>query len=342
MQKIWNIGAIGCGAIAEYHIRSIGELEQARLVAVSSRREEKAKEVAAREGCEWTTDYRDLLSRSDIDVVCITTSSGSHARIGLEAIRAGKHVIVEKPIAMTAEEAKAMVREAESRGTALSVISQTRFEPHVLLAKRAVDEGRLGRLLLIEAFTPYLRTQAYYDSADWRGTLAEDGGALMNQGIHYIDLLLWMGGRARSVFGKTATQTHRMEAEDLGLAFVTFEGGHFGSLMSSTSIQPGFAQQLHIYGEQGTIKLEGGRIVHWTVPSMEAPADASASQAAAVPGSNPLFFSHENHKRQIADALHAIEAGSRMTGASGEDGARTVELVHAIYESSKTGKEVTL
>ena len=192
--------------------------------------------------------------------------------------------------------------------------------------------------MLLEARCPYYRSQEYYDSADWRGTVAEDGGALMNQSIHSVDLLLWFGGPAREVFGRTATQTHRMEAEDLALALVSFASGAFGSITASTSIRPGFLPMLDLYGEHGAIKLEGAAVTHWTVPGVEPPAAAGPASAGVQ---SPQLASHEHHRTQLSDVLAAIEE-HRAPAVTGEDGLRAVELVDGVYQSARTGRPVPL
>jgi UDP-N-acetyl-2-amino-2-deoxyglucuronate dehydrogenase len=336
-QRRWGVAVAGCGSIGRMHITAFKDLG-ARVVAVSSRRAEQARTVAEAEGCEFTTDPEALVRRPDVDVVAITTSSGSHARLALAAIAAGKHVVVEKPMAMTPTDAGQMIAAAASRGVVLSVISQRRFEPTHQAVKRALDSGALGRLLMCEVTCPYYRTQDYYASADWRGTVADDGGALMNQAIHSVDLMLWMAGPAREVYGRTATQTHRMEAEDLAVAIVQFASGAYGTLMASTSIRPGFQPTLNLYGEAGTIKLEGAQVTHWTVPGLPAPAGGGPSSTAVA---GPALASHEHHRTQLADVLAALAAG-RAPAVTGEDGRRAVELVDGVYRSAAAGRPVAL
>ncbi len=335
----WNFGIIGCGGIAAFHRDAIQEIENARLISVSSRSEQRTRQFAQISGCEWTTDYRELLGHSDIDIICVTTSSGSHSAIGAEVLRAGKHLVIEKPIALQADEAQHLIDLANANGVTLSVISQRRFEPHFVQVKRLLDEGRLGKIMLIEAGTPYFRTQEYYDSSDWRGTIAEDGGALMNQGIHQIDLLLWLGGPVHSVYGTTATLTHQMEAEDMGVAVVKFISGAFGTIMSSTSIQPGFPPYIHLYGEKGTVKIQGQSIAHWSVEGAEAPAhnDAVLSDGS----SNPLAISHIYHKLQLEDLLRSLQE-NRPPAVTGVDGKHAVELIQGIIASSLSGKEIII
>jgi UDP-N-acetyl-2-amino-2-deoxyglucuronate dehydrogenase len=337
----WGLGIIGCGSIADFHLEAIRENTRARLVGVSSRSEHRARAIGEREGCLWTTDYHELLQNPEIDLVCVTTSSGTHGKIGLDVLHAGKHLLVEKPIALTSIEAERMIRLAEAKGLTLSVVSQRRFEQQHQAVKRVIEQGGIGKLLLVEVACAYYRSQAYYDTSDWRGTLAEDGGALMNQGIHSIDLMLWMVAQpVRTVYGKVATNTHRMEAEDMGLALLTFEKGTFGKIMSSTSILPGFSPSLNFYGEKGTIKIEAQQITHWTVPGITQP-DIGEESSSGGGVSDPRNISTLYHNLQISELLDALEAG-RQPAVTGEDGQKTVRLIEAIYESSVNGIEVNL
>ncbi len=336
--KAWGIAVIGCGTIGEFHVRAIKEIAGARLVGISAQPVERAREVAAREGCLGTADYRDLLRHPEVDLVTVATPSGSHGRIALEALDAGKHVLVGKPMAMTAGEAGRIIRRAAEKGLTLSAVSQRRFEEQNRAIKRALDAGALGRLLVVEAACPFYRAPEYYAQASWRGTKAEDGGALMNQGIHSIDLMLWFAGRARRVYGHAATRTHRIEAEDVGIGLVAFEGGAYGSVLASTSIQPGFPAALNLYGEQGTVKCEGADIVHWSVPGVAKPASGGPGGGGVR---DPKAISHHCHRLQFEDVLEAIGQG-RPPAVTGEDGRRAVQLVESICRSSETGEAVDL
>ena len=338
--KVWNFGVIGCGSISEFHLSAIRDLASARLAAISDRKPARAAEIAEREGCEWTTDYRELLARTDVDVICLTTSSGSHASIGMDVLRAGKHLIVEKPIAMSAAEAARMNALATGRGLVIGVISQRRFEPQHAHAYAAVRSGKLGRLLMIEAGCPFYRTQEYYEEAPWRGTLDQDGGAVMNQGIHMVDMMLWIGGDARSVYAKAATRTHDMEAPDIAAAVLEFESGAYGLFTASTSLLPGFPPYLRIYGEYGAIKIEGTSILHWSVPDTPAP-ELAGDGSAGGGASTPLAISMDYHRMQIADFLDALSEG-RLPLVTGEDGERAVRVVEAIHRSAVEGKEIRL
>ncbi|CAM3616972.1 Gfo/Idh/MocA family protein [Marinicrinis lubricantis] len=339
--KKWNFGLIGCGSIGDFHMQAIHELDHAELVMVCARKQERAQEVGSRERCDWTTDIDELLVRPDVDIVTVTTSSGSHAEIGMKVLEAGKHLMVEKPMAMNAEDAERMIRMAEQKGLTIAVVSQRRFEPQHMAAYEAVISGKLGKLLMIEASCPFYRDQSYYDSAAWRGTIDQDGGAMMNQGIHSLDLMLWVSGSAvRTVYGKTATRTHQMEAEDIGAALLQFENGTLGSFKASTSIVPGFPPALTVYGEHGTVKVEGASITHWSVPGMPEP-QLSSESGAGGGVSDPKSISTEYHRLQIADMLDALSDG-REPMITGRDGAAAVRVIEAIYRSSKEGKEIIL
>ncbi|WP_020617924.1 Gfo/Idh/MocA family protein [Paenibacillus daejeonensis] len=336
---IVRFGVIGAGLIADFHLRALQAIPGAVVVAVSSRRESRAREVGEREGCPWTTDYGELLARPDLDAVCVTTSSGSHYEIGMAVLRAGKHLIMEKPLAMTGAQCEGLVEEARSRMLLLSTISQRRFEPQHQAIQEVIAAGKLGRLLLAEAECPYYRDQAYYDSADWRGTIAEDGGALMNQGIHSVDLLLWLvGSPVHRVYGCVSTMTHQMEAEDIGLAFLQFRSGTLGRIMVSTSIVPGFVPKLALYGEYGTIVVEGSTITHWSVPDMEKPV-AKKPDGTGGGVSDPGAISWEPHRLQLMGIVDAIREG-RPAAVTGEDGWRAVALIEAIVRSSDEAAEV--
>jgi UDP-N-acetyl-2-amino-2-deoxyglucuronate dehydrogenase len=338
--KKYGFAVIGCGDISDFHIKAIHEIDQAHLVGVSSRKVERAQEVGEREGCFWTTDSKELLRHPDVDIVCVTTSSGSHGQIGMDVLAEGKHLLIEKPIAMNSVEANQMISLAKEKDVIFSVVSQRRFEEQHQYVKNLLHNKALGKLLLVEIKCPYLRTQEYYNRSPWRGTFAEDGGALMNQAIHSIDLMLWMAGPAKSVMGKVATQTHQMEAEDMGLALVTFENGGFGTIMSSTSIQPGFPPTLSLYGEKGTIIIEGTSITQWMVPDIEKPVfknDGLTGGGVNDPKSIPTLY----HQMQILDVIEAVDK-KRKPAITGDDGKISVQLIEAIYQSSINGKEINL
>jgi UDP-N-acetyl-2-amino-2-deoxyglucuronate dehydrogenase len=277
--------------------------------------------------------------------------SGLHAEVGVRAARAGKHLVVEKPIDVTLTAADRLIEAARAAGVALTVISQHRFDPGLIELKRLLGDGALGRLVLAEASTKWYRTQAYYDSAGWRGTWAMDGGSLMNQGIHYVDLLRWCMGPVAEVTAVCATQTHQIEAEDTALAIVRFASGAVGTILSSTAAYPGFPQRLEITGTDGTVIIEDGRIVRRAfgpqatagVPGDGAgPAAADAGAVGALgAAADPAAIEVASHAAQIADLLAAVEEG-RAAAVDGQAGRDALEIVRAVYESARTGAPVGL
>jgi UDP-N-acetyl-2-amino-2-deoxyglucuronate dehydrogenase len=334
-----GIAVIGCGGIGQTHARAAREIPGARLVGVSSRDPEKARRVGEAEGCRSFSDASALIADPAVGLVTIATSSGSHAALALEALGAGKHVVVEKPLAMSVADGRRVIAAAAASDLTLSVIFQRRFEPTFQAVAQVVAGGALGRVLLVEASCPYARPQSYYDAAAWRGTVSDDGGALMNQGIHLVDLLLWIGGPARRVVGQVATQVHQIEAEDLALAVINLKNGALATLLASTNLTPGFPHALNVYGDRGSIRTEGGAVTHWGVAGVAAPAATTSTAGAASPGG--AFWSLAQHRAQLADVTEAIRA-RRPPAITGADGLRAVALVEAVYQSAARQAPVDL
>jgi predicted dehydrogenase len=339
-----GFGIIGAGVIAAMHADAIATLPGARLVAVTDVAAGAAVAFAAARSCAAEPDLDALLARVDVDVVCVCVPSGLHAEVGTRAAKAGKHLVVEKPIDVSLAAADRLIEAVRAAGVALTVISQHRFDPGMIELKRLLGEGTLGRLVLGEASTKWYRTQAYYDSAGWRGTWAMDGGSLMNQGIHYVDLLRWCMGPVTEVTAVCTTQTHQIEVEDTALAIVRFGSGAVGTILSSTAAFPGFPQRLEITGTEGTVIIEDGQIVRRAFGAGARAAgtdDGSGTDDGAAPGSDPAAIGVAGHAAQIADLLSAIEEG-REPAVGGEAGRDALEVVLAVYESARTGRTVTL
>jgi UDP-N-acetyl-2-amino-2-deoxyglucuronate dehydrogenase len=341
-----GFGIVGAGVIAAMHADAIAALPDARLVAVTDVAAGAAAAFAAAHGCAAEPDLGALLARRDIEVVCVCVPSGLHAEVGARVAKAGRHLVVEKPIDVSLEAADRLIEAARACGVALTVISQHRFDPGLVELKRLLDEDALGRLVLGEASTKWYRSQAYYDSAAWRGTYAMDGGSLMNQGIHYVDLLRWCMGPPTEVTAVCSTQTHQIEVEDTALAIVRFGSGAVGTILSSTAAYPGLPQRLEITGTEGTVTIEDGQIVRRAFGAGPAgtPATGRApdgDRPAGASRSDPTALDVASHAAQIADLLAAIDAG-REPAVSGESGRQALEIVCAVYESSRTGRTVTL
>ena len=353
-----GFGIVGTGVIAAIHAEAIALIPDARLVAVTDVAAGSASAFAAARGCAAEPDLGALLTRGDVEVVCVCVPSGLHARVGVAAAKAGKHLVVEKPIDVSLDAADRLIEAARAAAVTLTVISQHRFDAGLVELRALLSAGALGRLVLGEASTKWYRGQAYYDSAAWRGTRAMDGGSLMNQGIHYVDLLRWCMGPVAEVTAVCTTQAHRIESEDTALAIVRFGSGAVGTILSSTAAFPGFPQRLEITGTEGTVTVEDGQIVRRAFRAGE-PAAAAVSgggvPAAAVPGSgvpaapaspaaagsDPVALDIASHAAQIADLLAAAGSG-REPAVSGQSAREALEIVCAVYESSRTGRPVIL
>ncbi len=337
-----GFGIIGSGVIAVMHADAIATLPGARLVAVTDAAAGAATAFAAARGCAAEPDLDALLARDDVDVVCVCVPSGLHAEVGVRAAKAGKHLVVEKPIDVTLAAADRLIEAARTAGVALTVISQHRFDPGLTELKRLLGEGALGRLVLGEASTKWYRTQAYYDSAGWRGSWAMDGGSLMNQGVHYVDLLRWCMGPVTEVTAVCTTQAHQIEAEDTALAIVRFGSSAVGTILSSTAAYPGFPQRLEITGTEGAVTVEDGRIVRRAFGAgARGDRDDDGLPGTAEVGSDPAALDVSGHAAQIADLLAAIEEG-REPAVGGQAGRDALEIVCAVYESARSGHAVTL
>lgn len=340
MQEIVRFGLIGCGRISPRHIQSLAQIPAGSLLAVADLIEARAQRAAHETGARPYTDYRRLLDRSDIDVVTICTPSGLHAGMAIEALQAGKHVLVEKPMALNLADADAMIAAAAQAGRRLGVVLQNRYNPPMQDLRRAVDGGRLGRLLLGNATVRWYRPQEYYEDG-WHGTWAMDGGALMNQSIHHIDALQWLMGDPVSVFAYTATLAHRIEAEDAGVATIRFAGGALGVVEGSTITYPeNLEGSVAIFGQRGSVKVGGtalNRKVFWKIEGQLEHEKELLTREQIDP---PSVYG-QSHRAVIEDMIDAV-VQDRKPRTNGGEARRSVALVLAIYESARTGREVTL
>lgn len=335
-----NFGLIGCGRVAPRHAQSLSELPGARLVAVADVNESRAAHFAKEYQCEMHTDYRRVLERRDVDAVSICTPSGMHAQMAIEAMQAGKHVIVEKPMALNLHDADRIIATAKSTGIKLCVVLQNRYNPPMQDLRRVLDEGKLGRLLLGNATVRWYRPQEYYED-DWHGTWAMDGGALMNQSIHHIDALQWFMGDAESVFAYTATLAHRMEAEDTGVAVIRFKSGALGSVEGSTVTYPeNLEGSVALFGERGSVKIGGTALNRKAVWKIEGEIEHERELLTRDQVDPPSVYGF-SHTVVIADMVAALRE-NRAPRTDGIAARKSVALVLAIYESARTGKPVDM
>jgi UDP-N-acetyl-2-amino-2-deoxyglucuronate dehydrogenase len=331
---------VGAGFIGGMHAQALAAIPQAKVTVVASRSEQRARELAQQAGAAWVTDYRQAVARDEVDVVCICTPSGTHAEIAEAAAAAGKHLVVEKPLDVTLERVDRILEAGARAGVKLSGIFPLRFTQGTSLAKDAIESGRLGRLVLADAYVKWYRPQAYYDSSEWKGTWALDGGgALMNQGIHNIDLLNYLAGPITGLVGCTRTLVHQMETEDTAAALLTFGHGALGVIEGSTGSWPGDPGRVELHGDRGTIALEDGRIVVWKLADVAPDEEQRILALEAAHGSGAAAatdIGYELHRRQLADMVEAV-LDDRPPQVDGFEARRSVAIVRAIYDSQAQG-----
>ena len=348
-ERTLGFAIVGCGVIAPFHARAISDLPNARLVAVMDLHEERAAQRGAEFGVDHSTDIEDVLRRPDVDVVCVCVPSGRHAEVGVQAARAAKHLVVEKPIDVTLQAADRLIAACRASGVQLTVISQHRYDLGVRRLRELLDSGRLGRPILGDAVIKWYRTQEYYDSGGWRGTWALDGGGcLMNQGVHYVDLLQWMMGPVDSVSARFSTAAHEIEVEDVVVAVLRFQSGALGSLEASTAVYPGLPERLEVTGTGGTVIVEAGSLKVCELKDEKgetSPYGAKLRTDAArddeTGAGDPAAISHLGHRHQISEFLTAIDTGVEPA-LSGGEARKPLEIILAVYESARSGREVRL
>jgi predicted dehydrogenase len=345
-----GFGIVGCGMIAEFHTKAINEIPGARLVATCGRKRADSERIAglAEGDCRPYTDLEAMLAHPGLDVVCVCTPSGAHLDPAVATARAGKHVVVEKPLEISVPRCDAIIRACDEGGVRLCTVFPSRYTEANRALKMAIDTGRFGRLTLGDTYVKWWRTQQYYDSGGWRGTWDLDGGgALMNQAIHNVDLLQWLMGDVVTVQALTATLAHeRIEVEDTAVAALRFKNGALGVIEAATSAYPGLLKRTEIHGDRGSARVEQDDITLWEfqekVPSDQAVLSAMAGQAGFKAGaSDPRGITHIGHRDQLADFLQAIDEG-RPPAVDGREGRKSVEIIRAIYRSAATGKAVPL
>ena len=343
-----GIGIIGCGMIAQFHARAIGDVRGAKLVACYDKLPTAADKLAEATGCKAYHDLDAMLADPNVEVVTIGTPSGSHLEPALAAARAGKHVVVEKPLEITLRRCDQIIDACDTAGVVLSTIFQSRFHEASAELKRAIEQGRFGRLTLGDAVVKWYRTQDYYDSGVWRGNWQIDGGgALMNQAIHSVDLLTWLMGPIVEVRAQTGLLAHqRITVEDVALATVVFANGAMGIIEASTAVYPGYLKRIEIHGDRGSAMMEEEDIVRWDFakPSKRDAAIIEAMNQRKSTGggaSDPKAIGRHGHARQFRNVLDAVRRGTKPL-IDGHKGRRSVEIILAIYKAAETGKAVKL
>ncbi|RLI37904.1 gfo/Idh/MocA family oxidoreductase [Candidatus Bathyarchaeota archaeon] len=339
MGETVRFGIVGTGVGATFFARAFSLIASegiAELVTVTSRRESRAKEYAEKWRLKsWYTDHTKMIEKEDIDAVIVSTPHYLHHPIAMDAIKAGKHVLVDKPIAINLREADEMINEAERRGLKLGVNLQSRFDPTYRKLKEAVDAGRFGRLILGEAIVKWFRDQEYYDRSPWRGKWAtEGGGALINQAIHTIDLLVWIMGPVDYLWAQMDTVAHKIEVEDIAVSVIRFKNGAIGLIEGSTALYPGFPTRLEIHGVKGTALVEGEVLKRWSIIGEEEITKEERKEGLAS-WSRPELVPPKNHASLLRDFAKAI-LEDRKPYVDGVEGRKSLEIIRAIYKSSET------
>ncbi|MCA6108468.1 Gfo/Idh/MocA family protein [Bradyrhizobium cenepequi] len=338
-----RFGLLGCGRIARRHSDLLGDnrIEGAALAAVCDLVRTRADAVAAKFGVAAHYDIDDFLARRDIDAVALLTPSGMRREHVIACAKAGKHVVVEKPMALRLQDADDMIRACDEAGVKLFIVKQNRFNVPVVKAREALEAGRFGKLVLGTVRVRWCRDQAYYDQDSWRGTWAYDGGVLTNQASHYIDLLEWFFGDVISVHARATTALVRIEAEDTAVATLKFKNGALGVIEATTATRPTDLEgSLSILGEKGVVEVAGlavNQIRHWRFVD-ELPSDKDVIEKFSINPPNVYGFGHQAYYQHVVDCL----VNQRAALVDGLEGRKSLELISALYESIETGQEVAL
>ena len=335
-----RVALVGCGRISRNHLDAISRIDGLVMAGACDIVEERARLAGVDQDIPWFASFDEMLARVECDAVAICTPSGLHPAHGIAAARAGKHVICEKPMAIALSGADDLVKACDDAGVHLFVVKQNRLNPPIQLVKRAIDKGRFGKIFLANTTVRWTRPQEYYDQAPWRGTSEFDGGALMNQASHYVDLIQWLLGPVESVMAKTATLARRIETEDTGVAILKFRSGALGVIEVTMLTYPrNLEGSLTILGENGTVKIGGtavNRVEHWAFADYDDDDKLVAATATNPP--NVYGFGHEGYYRNVL----AVLRGEARPDTDGRAGRKSLELILGAYESARTGKEVLL
>ncbi len=339
---------IGCGMVGQHHITAIGGVPRAKLVAICDVREATARSFGEANRVPWFTDHKAMLAAvPDITIVNLCTPSGLHMKPALDVMAAGKHCVVEKPLEIALDKCDRMIDAADQAGVLLATIFPSRFGDAAIELRKALGQGRFGKLTIGDAYVRWWRDQAYYDSGGWRGTWELDGGgALMNQSIHAVDLLQAYMGDVKAVTAVSGCIAHeRIEVDDASLVAVEWACGALGVIQGTTAAWPGLDKRIAISGTDGTAIMDEEQLTTWDFRKPRARDAAMLAKLAEVDhgsgASDPMAFSPENHRRQLADLCKAIETGGTPL-VDGREGRKSVEIILAAYKSAEAGQRVAL
>lgn len=333
---------IGCGMISQFHIAAINATPDANVVGVFDAVPARCQQFAAQNSVKAYSSLDEVWDDNTVDAVCICTPSGLHYPQAKEALEHGKHVLVEKPMALNLSDCDTMIAAARERNLMLGVVSQLRFSPAIQQVKQALEAGILGKLICADLYMKFHRSQDYYDSSDWRGTWAMDGGgALMNQGIHGVDLLQYLAGPVESIFARAKTLARKIEVEDTLSAVTEFRSGAVGVIQATTSMYSGFSRRLELCGEKGTIILEEDKILLWDVADDNGLVLDIQGAAEVRSSSDPTQIGANGHARQISNFNAAI-LGQEDLLIDGTEGRKVLEIILGAYQASRENRPVYL
>jgi len=335
-----RVALVGCGRISRNHVEAIDRVDGLELVAAADSDVARAEAITAERGIPAFGSLEAMLEAVPSDLVSICTPSGLHPQHGIIAAQTGRHVLTEKPMAISLAAADELVQACDAAGVQLFVVKQNRLNPPIQLLRRAIDKGRFGRIYSANVTVRWTRPQEYYDAEPWRGTWEFDGGAIMNQASHYVDLMQWLVGPVESVLAKTATQARRIEAEDSGVAILKFRSGALGVIEVTVLTYPrNLEGSITILGERGSVKIGGtavNRVEHWAFADYDD--DDKLVDAASTNPPTVYGFGHEGYYRNVLKVLR----GEARPDTDGRAGRKSLELILGIYESAKTGREVPI
>lgn len=326
---------IGCGSIGKRHLAVIDANEETEIVAICDIDEDKGKELAeAYSGIDFYSDYMDLLKRDDIDIVSIATPHGLHAEMAIETSKAKKHVLVEKPMALNIEDCNRMIEAADINDVKLYVVKQNRYNKPIAYAKKALDEGRLGKVFMVQCNVLWNRHQGYYSESSWRGIKELEGGALHTQVSHFIDLLIWWFGDVVEAKSMMDTMNHDIEIEDCGVSALRFKSGVLGSLIWTTCVyNKNLEGSITIIGEKGTIKVGGkylNKIEFWDVMSFPLPEDIDFED---LPNNYGKYQGTSSNHDKVINAIIKEFTQNRKGVVEGREGIKSIDAIEKIYSN---------
>jgi len=332
---------IGCGRISKKHLEVFKELPDTQLTAVCDINIERAQKIARELQIEAYQDYHQMMQKEKPDLVSVLTDSGSHAAVVIDIAKYGAHVVVEKPMALTLQDADKMIWACDEHQVKLFVVKQNRYNLPVQKLKEALDQGRFGKLVMGTVRVRWCRTQAYYDQDKWRGTWEHDGGVFANQASHHVDLLEWMMGDVDTVYAKTATQLVDIETEDTGVAILKFHNGALGVIEATTATRPKDLEgSISILGEKGSVEIGGFAVNEMKIWNFTEPHEGDRDVLENYRENPPSVYGF-GHYEYMKNVVECIRTGKKAL-VDGLEGRRSLELINAIYESAETAREVPL